>query len=102
MTGPRIITTSRSRTRQIDGWRRPACRGFGGIIRFHALVAEHTPAQWAKPPAEVASRVFVGIETDRSPWVTALRAAGYRVFAMNLLSASRYRERHVRCQAQRG
>jgi hypothetical protein len=28
-------------------------------------------------------RVVIGIETDRGPWVTALRAAGCRVFAIN-------------------
>jgi len=39
--------------------------------------------------------VVVGIETDRGPWVQALLAAGYQVYAINPLSASRYRERHV-------
>ena len=43
---------------------------------------------------EVAARVIVGIETDRGPWVAALRAAGYQVFAINPLSSARYRERH--------
>ena len=38
--------------------------------------------------------MVVGIETDRGPWVTALRAAGYQVFAINPLSSARYRERH--------
>jgi transposase len=69
--------------------------GLEGITRFHALVAEHAPADWAELPAEeVASRVIVGIETDRGPWVTALRATGYQVFAINPLSSARYRERH--------
>ena len=36
----------------------------------------------------------VGIETDRGPWVAALVAAGYTVFGVNPLQASRYRERH--------
>ena len=36
----------------------------------------------------------VGIETDRGPWVAALIAAGYAVFAVNPLQASRYRGRH--------
>jgi hypothetical protein len=40
-------------------------------------------------------RVVVGIETDRGPWVNALIAAGYRVFAINPMSAARYRERHT-------
>jgi transposase len=38
--------------------------------------------------------VKVGIETDRGPWVAALVAAGYEVFAINPLSVARYRERH--------
>ena len=38
--------------------------------------------------------VVVGIETDRGPWVAALVAAGYTVFGVNPLQASRYRERH--------
>src|ERR1019366_6802455 len=38
--------------------------------------------------------VIVGIETERGLLVTALVAAGYRVFAVNPLAASRYRERH--------
>jgi len=69
--------------------------GLDGIARLHALIAEHAPAEWAELPAEdVAGRVIVGIETDRGPWVAALRAAGYQVFAINPLSAARYRERH--------
>ena len=40
------------------------------------------------------SEVLVGIETDRGPWVTALLAAGYRVYPVNPLLASRYRDRH--------
>lgn len=34
------------------------------------------------------------IETDRGPWVQALLAAGYQVFAINPMSVARYRERH--------
>src|SRR5664279_3528208 len=53
--------------------------GLEGISRLHALVAEHAPAEWAELPSEeVASRVFVGIETDRGPWVTALRRPATR------------------------
>ena len=37
---------------------------------------------------------MIGIETDRGPWVSALVAAGYRVYAINPRSASRYRDRH--------
>ena len=69
--------------------------GLEGITRLHALVAQHAPADWADLPSEeIAGRVVVGIETDRGPWVTALRAAGYQVFAINPLSSARYRERH--------
>ncbi|MFD6567940.1 IS110 family transposase [Micromonospora profundi] len=35
----------------------------------------------------------IGIETDRGPWVQALIAAGYTVFAVNPLQEARYRER---------
>jgi len=81
-----------------DGHRLARARlpeGLEGITRLHALVAEHAPAVWADlPPEQVAGQVVVGIETDRDPWVTALRAAGYQVFAINPLSAARYRQRH--------
>ncbi|MEU6647820.1 IS110 family transposase [Saccharomonospora sp. NPDC046836] len=36
----------------------------------------------------------VAIETDRGLWVAALRAAGRVIYAINPLSASRYRARH--------
>jgi len=69
--------------------------GLEGITRLHALVAEHARAGWSGLSSEeVAGRVVVGIETDRGPWVSALRAAGYQVFAINPLSVARYRERH--------
>jgi hypothetical protein len=38
--------------------------------------------------------VVVGIETDRGPWVQALLASGYQVYAINPMQAARYRERH--------
>lgn len=59
--------------------------GLDGIRVFHELVADHV-----NDPAEVV----VGIETDRGLWVTALVAAGYQVYAINPLAASRYRDRH--------
>lgn len=69
--------------------------GLDGITRLHALVAEHAPPEWADlAPEQVVGQVVVGIETDRGPWVSALRAAGYQVFAINPLSAARYRDRH--------
>ncbi|MCA1846515.1 MAG: IS110 family transposase [Actinobacteria bacterium] len=59
--------------------------GLDGVNQLHALVAAH-----ASDPAEVV----VGIETDRGLFVQALIAAGYQVYAINPLAASRYRERH--------
>ena len=59
--------------------------GVAGVTALHELVAQH-----ASDPGEVV----VGIETDRGPWVSALLAAGYRVYAINPRSASRYRDRH--------
>ena len=69
--------------------------GLGGMARLHALIGEHAPPEWAElEPDEAASRVKIGIETDRGPWVQALLAAGYEVFAINPMSVARYRERH--------
>jgi len=62
--------------------------GVAGVARLHAMVG----AQLGED-AEVAD-VLVGIETDRGPWVAALVAAGYAVYAVNPLQAARYRERH--------
>ena len=59
--------------------------GLEGIAGLHALIAEHTT-----DPGEV----IVGIETERGLWVQALIAGGYRVYAINPLSVSRYRDRH--------
>jgi transposase len=75
--------------------RRRLSEGLDGITRLHALVGEHLPEGWADwDPAEVAGMVKVGIETDRGPWVTALVATGYEVFAINPMQVARYRERH--------
>ncbi len=69
--------------------------GLEGMSRLHALLAEQAPAEWAElAPEEAARRVVVGIETDRGPWVQALLAAGYQVFAINPMQVARYRERH--------
>ncbi|MDQ4031464.1 MAG: IS110 family transposase [Actinomycetota bacterium] len=62
--------------------------GVAGMARLHAMIAE----QLGEDTDE--AEVLVGIETDRGPWVAALIAAGYRVFAMNPLQVARYRERH--------
>ena len=75
--------------------RRRLPEGLDGITRLHALIAQFFPEEWADlEPAEAASRVKVGIETERGPWVQALIAAGYQVFAINPMSVARYRERH--------
>nr|WP_035954477.1 IS110 family transposase [Parafrankia sp. EUN1f] len=63
--------------------------GVTGMTRLHALVGEHA----GDNPDDV--EVLVGIETDRGPWVAALVAAGYTVFAINPLRASHYRARHT-------
>jgi len=64
--------------------------GVAGMARLHAMIA----GQLADAdPDEV--RVLVGIETDRGPWVAALAAAGYEVFAVNPLQAAQYRKRHA-------
>jgi transposase len=62
--------------------------GVDGIARLHALTAAHTPED-AEP-----EQVVVGIETDRGPWVQALLAAGYQVYAINPVQVARYRERY--------
>ena len=75
--------------------RRRLPEGLDGITRLHALIAEHLPTEWADwEPAQAAAMVAVGIETDRGPWVAALVATGYEVFAINPMSVARYRERH--------
>ena len=59
-----------------------------GVQQLHAMIAEHLGEE------NDAESVIVGIETERGLLVTALVAAGYQVFAVNPLAASRYRERH--------
>ena len=69
--------------------RRRLPEGLDGITRLHALIAQFFPEEWADlEPAEAASRVKVGIETERGPWVQALIAAGYEVFAINPMSVA--------------
>jgi transposase len=68
--------------------RRRLPEGIVGIAALHAMVADHLSED-----AELES-VVVGIETDRGPWVQALLAAGYTVYAVNPLQVARYRERH--------
>jgi len=75
--------------------RRRLPEGLDGVTRLHALIGEHIPVEWADlEPGRAAAMVKVGIETDRGPWVAALAATGYEVFAINPMSVARYRERH--------
>ncbi|MEV6144472.1 IS110 family transposase [Streptomyces sp. NPDC051992] len=60
--------------------------GVAGIERLHAMIG-------AELGEDSKADVVIGIETDRGPWVQALIAAGYTVYAVNPLQASRYRER---------
>jgi hypothetical protein len=70
--------------------------GMAGMSRLHELLAEHLDEASIDPETGTLAEgeVVVGIETDRGPWVAALIAAGYQVFAINPMSAARYRERH--------
>jgi transposase len=63
--------------------------GVAGMARLHAMIG----GQLGQDCDGIAGQVTVGIETDRGPWVQALVAAGYTVFAVNPLQAARYRER---------
>src|SRR6266516_2439719 len=67
--------------------RKRLSEGVAGIGQLHDLIGRFLPAD-----GDV--EVQVGIETDRGPWVAALIAAGYTVFPVNPLQASRYRGRH--------
>ncbi len=69
--------------------RRRLPEGLAGMASLHGLLAEHADLDGGP------DQVIVGIETDRGPWVQALLAAGYRVFPINPIQASRYRERHT-------
>jgi len=62
--------------------------GAAGMAQLHGLVGAHLGED------DEGAEVVVGIETDRGPWVAALIAAGYLVFPVNPLLASRYRQRH--------
>jgi len=69
--------------------RRRLPEGAAGMAQLHALIGQFVPDDDMG-----GAEVVIGIETDRGPWVAALIAAGYTVFPVNPLQASRYRERH--------
>jgi transposase len=66
--------------------KRRITEGLEGVGQLHAMLADH---------AQEPDQVVVGIETDRGLLVGTLLAAGYQVYAIYPLAASRYRERHV-------
>src|ERR1700733_14599150 len=68
--------------------RRRLPEGAAGIAQLHALIGACLGEDGD------GADVLVGIETDRGPWVAALAAAGYLVFAVNPLQAARFRDRH--------
>src|SRR4051812_19366688 len=61
--------------------------GVAGMARLHAMIAERLGE-------DDDATVVVAIETERGPWVQALLAAGYQVYAVNPLQVARFRERH--------
>jgi transposase len=69
--------------------RRRLPEGAAGMAGLHELIGDRLGED-----ADDAE-VMIGIETDRGPWVGALAAAGYTVFGVNPLQASRFRARHA-------
>ena len=69
--------------------RRRLPEGIAGVGELHDLIGRFAAAD------DEPGQVVIGIETDRGPWVRALLAADYQVFAINPFSVSRYRDRHV-------
>jgi Transposase len=70
---------------EVVGKRRIA-DGVEGVAELHDLVGMHV---------EQPGEVVVGIEIDRGLIVMALLGAGYEVYAVNPMAASRYRDRHA-------
>src|SRR5579863_697253 len=68
--------------------RRRLPEGAAGMAQLHALVGGLLGED------DDDAEVLVGIETDHGPWVTALVAAGYRVFPVNPLQSARFRQRY--------
>jgi hypothetical protein len=69
--------------------RRRLPEGAAGMAALHAVVGGLLGEDGDDP------EVLVGIETDHGPWVTALVAAGYRVFPVNPLQSARFRARYA-------
>jgi hypothetical protein len=69
--------------------RRRLPEGVAGMARLHALAGGLLGEEADD------SEVLAGIETDHGPWVTALVAAGYRVFPVNPQQPARFRARHA-------
>lgn len=66
---------------------RRRCRvGVEGLAELHGLIGDH---------AEEPEQVVIGIELDSGLLVSSLVGAGYAVYAINPLAASRYRDRHA-------
>ena len=65
--------------------------GVSGLAALHALIADH---------AEDPDQVSVGLEVDRGLLVDSLVGAGYGVYGINPLAASRYRDRHATSRAK--
>src|ERR1700722_19940056 len=69
--------------------RRRLPEGAAGMAQLHALVG----GLLSEESGDL--EVLVGIETDHGPWVTALVAAGYRVFPVNPQQSARFRARYA-------
>ena len=69
--------------------RRRLPEGAAGMAQLHGLIGQFVPEDEMD-----SAEVVIGIETGRGPWVAALTAAGYLVFAVNPLQAARFRDRH--------
>ena len=67
--------------------RRRLPEGMAGMAQLHSLLG-------ALAGEDDDCEVLAGIETDHGPWVSALAAAGYRVFPVNPLQSARFRARH--------
>jgi len=62
-----------------------------GVNQLQAVLARH---------AEQPGEIVIGIELSHGLLVQALRAAGYTIYAINPMAASRYRDRHAVSKAK--